>query len=590
VADSRVEHRFAVILCADVVGYSRLMGIDEEGTLAALRTVRQDLVDPKIAEHRGRIVRTMGDGLLVEFSSVVDAVRCAIAIQRAMPELSADVPADRRLQFRFAINMGDVVSDGDLIYGDGVAIASRMEALAEPGGINVSRAVRDQVRDRLPIMFEDCGQHEVKNINRPVRVFRVVLEERPAGPASTGRRRPAVPVDRPALAVLPFQNLGGDAETEFFLDSVAEDLITELARARWFSIVARNTSFSYKGKGADSKQVGRELGVRYVVEGSLRKAGNRVRISCQLVEAASGQHLWADRFDGTLEDTFDLQDRITESVIGSVGPVLREAEIERARRKPEANQDAYDLTLRAFPPTFAETPEDNEEALRLLTEALEADPDFAMANALAAWCYQQRHLMDWPGTQPEDREAARRMARAAIDQGADAPLALALGGAVHASLTRDHDFALAAVDRAMMINTNAAAVLGFDALTRCICGSYDVAVEHAEKALRLSPLEPLVYHAALALALACLLSGRTEEAVAHARKAIEGNRNFVFPYCILALASARLGRPDEAAETVRHLVRVAPRFRLGSLRRIRLADEARFQSDLELLREAQIPE
>jgi adenylate cyclase len=577
-------------LCADVVGYSRLMGIDEEGTLSALRAVRQDLVDPKITEHRGRIVRTMGDGLLVEFSSVVDAVRCAIAIQRAMPERGADAPADRRLQFRFAINMGDVVSDGDLIYGDGVAIASRMEALAEPGGINVSRAVRDQVRDRLPISFEDCGQHEVKNISRPVRVFRVVLEERPAGPPSTVRRRAAAPVDRPALAVLPFQNLGGDTETEFFLDSVAEDLITELARARWFSIVARNTSFSYKGKGADSKQVARELGVRYVVEGSLRKAGNRVRISCQLVEAASGQHLWADRFDGTLEDTFDLQDRITESVIGSVGPVLREAEIERARRKPEENQDAYDLTLRAFPPAFAETAEDNAEALRLLTEALEVDPAFAMANALAAWCYQQRHLMDWPGAQPDDRETARRVARVAIDAGADAPLALALGGAVHASLTREHDFALAAVDRAMMINTNAAAVLAFDALTRCICGSYDTAIEHAEKALQLSPLEPLVYHAALALALACLLSGRTEDAVAHARKAIEGNRNFVFPYCILALACASLGRPDEAAETVRQLVRIAPQFRLGSLRRIRLADEARLQADFELLREAQISE
>jgi TolB-like protein len=390
--------------------------------------------------------------------------------------------------------------------------------------------------------------------------------------------------------VLPFQNLGGDAETEFFLDSVAEDLITELARARWFSIVARNTSFSYKGKGADSKQVARELGVRYVVEGSLRKAGNRVRISCQLVEAASGQHLWADRFDGTLEDTFDLQDRITESVIGSVAPVLREAEIERARRKPEENQDVYDLTLRAFPPTFAETAEDNAEALRLLTEALEADPDFPMANALAAWCYQQRHLMNWPGAQPDDREAARRMARAAIDGGADAPLPLALGGAVHASLTRDHDFALAAVDRAMMINTNAAAVLAFDALTRCVCGSYDAAIEHAEKALQLSPLEPLAYHAALALALACLLSGRTEEAVAHARKAIEGNRNFAFPYCILALASARLCRPADATEAVRQLARVAPQFRLGSLRKIRLADAARFQSDLKLLQAAQMPE
>ena len=590
-SESRVvEHRFAVILCADVVGYSRLMGIDEEGTLAALKEVRRDLVDPKIAEHRGRIVRTMGDGLLVEFNSVVDAVRCAVAIQLAMVDQSGDTAPDRRIRFRVAINMGDIVSDGDLIYGDGVAIASRMEALAEPGGINVSRAVRDQVRDRLPITFADLGEHEVKNIARPVRVFRVVLEEKPAAPSSTAPRRAAAPLDRPALAVLPFQNLGGDAETQFFLDSVAEDLITELARARWFSIVARNTSFNYKGKGADSKQVARELGVRYVVEGSLRKAGSRVRISCQLVEAASGQHLWADRFDGTLEDTFDLQDRITESVIGSVGPVLRGAEIERARRKPEAEQDAYDLTVRSFPPTFAETPEDNEQALGLLTEVLETAPCYAMANALAAWCYQQRHLMDWPGAQPDDRETARRMARVAITEGTDAPLALALGGAVHAALTRDHDFALAALDRAMMINTNAAVVLGFDALTRCICGAYDSAIEHAEKALELSPLEPLVYHAEFALAFACLLCGRAEEAVAHARKAIEANRNFVLPYCVLAAGCARLGHAEEASQTVRRLIRAAPNFRLASLRKIRFADASRLQSDLELLRETNLPE
>jgi adenylate cyclase len=586
VADSRIEHRFAVILCADVVGYSRLMGIDEEGTLAALRKVRRNLVDPKILEYKGRIVRTMGDGLLVEFNSVVDAVRCAIDIQRAMPEHAADT----RLRFRLAINMGDVVSDGDLIYGDGVTVAARMESLAEPGGINISRAVRDQVRDRLPIAFEDFGEHEVKNIARPVRIFRIVLDDRAAAPTSATRRRAAAPPDRPAVAVLPFQSLGGDAETEYFLDSVTEDLITELARARWFSIVARNTSFSYKGKGADSKQIARELGVRYVVEGSLRKAGNRVRISCQLAEAASGQHLWADRFDGTLEDSFDLQDRITESVIGSVGPVLREAEIERARRKPEANLDVYDLTLRALPPTFAETPEDNDEALRLLGQALEMDPAYPTANALAAWCHQQRHLMDWPATQADDREMARRMARVAIMGGTDVPLALAVAGAVRASLTRDHDLALAAVDRAMMINANAAAVLGFDAVTRCICGAYEKAVQHAEKAMQLSPLEPLIYHAAFALALACLLTDRTEEAVTHARKAIEGNRNFAFPYCVLALGYARLGRGEEAAQAVRQLVHAAPRFRIGSLRKIRFADAARLQSDLDLLREAHLPE
>src|SRR5271169_2887644 len=590
VNNSRVEHRFAVIMCADVVGYSRLMGLDEEGTLAALQAVRRDLVDAGIDEHKGRIVRAMGDGLLVEFNSVADAVRSALAIQRAMPEHSTASLADRRVRFRIAINVGDVVSDGDLIYGEGVTIAARMESLAEPGGINVSRAVRDQVRDRLPIAFEDLGEHEVANIARRVRIFRIPLDDSAAAPVRAPLRRAAAPVDKPAVAVLPFQNLGGDAEAEFFLDSVAEDLITELARARWFSIVARNTSFSYKGKGADAKQLARELGVRYVVEGSLRKAGNRVRIGCQLVEAASGQHLWADRFDGTLEDSFDLQDRITESVIGSVAPVLRVAEIERARRKPEASLDVYDLTLRALPAAFAETAEDNQEALRLLAEALDADPAYPTANALAAWCRQQRHLMLWPGASEDDREEAKRLARVAIAGGADVPLALVVASTVRAALTRDHDLALAAVDRATMINSNAAIVLGFDAVTRCLCGDYDRAIANAEKALHLSPLEPLVYHAAFAMALASLLTGRAEEAVAHARRAIEGNRNLAFPHCVVALGCARLGHVDEAAQAVRRLVNVAPGFHIGSLRRIRFADAARLQSDLDLLRAAHLPE
>jgi len=464
-----------------------------------------------------------------------------------------------------------------------------MESLAEPGGINVSRAVRDQVRDRLPIAFEDLGEHEVKNVARPVRAFRIVLDK-PAAPASAARRQAAAPPERPAVAVLPFQNLSGDAEAEFFLDSVAEDLITELARARWFSIVARNTSFSYKGKGADSKLLARELGVRYVVEGSLRKAGNRVRISCQLVEAASGQHLWAERFDGTLEDSFDLQDRITESVIGSVGPVLRVAEIERARRKPEASQDVYDLICRTLPLAFAETAEDNREALRLLALALETDPGYPTANALAAWCRQQRHLMNWPGGQDDDREEAKRLARTAIAGGADVPLSLVVAGTVRATLTRDHHSALAAVDRATMINPNAAIVLGFDAMTRCLCGVYDKAIEHAEKALHLSPLEPLVYHAASALALACLFTGRNEEAVTHARKAIEGNRNFAFPYCVLALGCIRLGQREEAAQVIRRLIGAAPSFRLGALRRIRFADAALLQPELALLRAARLPD
>jgi len=577
-------------MCADVVGYSRLMGIDEEGTLAALNAVRRDLFDSTIVAHKGRIVRSMGDGLLVEFNSVVDAVTCAVKVQSEMPEHTEEMPDDRRIQFRVAIAMGDVVTDGDLIYGQGVDTASRLESLAQPGGINVSRAVRDQVRDRLPIAFEDLGEHDVKNVARPVRAFRIVMDRPTAAPVTEVRKKAAARPERPGLVVLPFQNLGGDAEAEFFLDSVAEDLITELSRARWFSVVARNTSFSYRGRGADSKQLARELGVRYVVEGSLRKAGNRVRISCQLVEAASGEHLWAERFDGTLEDSFDLQDQITESLIGSVGPVLRGAEVERARRKPEASQDIYDLTCRAIPSAFAETAEDNQEALRLLGLVFETDPGNPLANALAAWCRQQRHLMNWPGGEDDDREAAKRLARVAIAEGGDVPLALAVAGAVRAALTRDHDSALAAVDRATMINPNAAIILAFDALTRCVCGAYDKAIENAEKATNLSRLEPLIYHAAFALALACLFTDRNEEAVTHARKAIEGNRNFAFPYCVLSLGCARLGQREEAVLAVRQLVSAAPSFRIGTLRKIRFADAARLQSDLALLREARLPE
>jgi adenylate cyclase len=576
-------------MCADVVGYSRLMGMDEEGTLARLNAVRRNLFDPTIAEHRGRIVRAMGDGFLVEFNSVVDAVRCAVKVQNEMPEHTAEMPEERRIQFRMAIAMGDIVTDGDLIYGQAVDIGSRMESLAEPGGINISRAVRDQVRDRMPIALEDLGEHQVKNVARPVRAFRIVLDKPAAAPA-TAARRAAAPPERPGLLVLPFQNLGGDAEAEFFLDSVVEDLITELARARWFSVVARNTSFGYKGKEADSKQLARELGIRYVVEGSLRKAGNRVRISCQLVEAASGEHLWAERFDGTLEDSFDLQDQITESLIGSVGPVLRGAEVERARRKSEASLDVYDLACRAIPLTFAETADDNQEALRLLGLVFETDPDHAFANALAAWCRQQRHLMSWPGGEDEDRETAKQLARTAISNGADSPLALAVAGAVRAALSRDHDSALAAVDRATMINPNSAVVLGFDALTRCLCGVYDKAIEHAEKALQLSPKEPLIYHAEAALSSACLLTGRAEEAVSHARKAIEGNRNFALPYCVLAFGNEQLARREGAEEAVRQLRATVPSFRFGSLRSIRFADSARLRSELDRLREARLVE
>jgi adenylate cyclase len=589
VTASEIEHRLAAVLCADVVGYSRLMGLDEEGTLSALDAVRRNLVDPKVLAHRGRIARTMGDGLLVEFASVVDAVRCAIEIQSEMPRFTGEARADRQLRFRMAINVGDVMSRGDALYGDNIAVASQLETLAEPGGINVSRAVRDQVRDRLPVKFEDLGDHSLKDRTRAVRVFRILLEEVAGAPATAAATRPIAPPDKAAVAVLPFQNLSDDPEAEPFLDSLAEDLITELSRARWFSVIARNSSFTYKGKASNPKQIAQELGVRYVVEGSLRKAGARVRIGCQLVDVASGEHLWAERFDGTFEDSFDLQDRVTESVIGSVAPVLRLAEIERARRKPEAKQDVYDLTLRAIAASFAETPDANEEALRLLARARAMNPHYPSANALTAWCLQMRLVMEWPGAQADDKQAAAQLARTAITDGADVTLALVVGGAVRLLLESDRVAALAAVDRAMMVNRDSAVVLSFSALIRCLCGNADKAIEHAERAMRLSPSEPLIYLAAFACALACLSAGRPEEAIGHARKAIEGNRSFAFSYGVLALACARLNRREEAEETVRELLRLAPRFHLDALRRVPLLNAALQSADLSLLSAAGLP-
>ena len=325
--EDRVERRLAAILAGDIAGYSRLMSADEEGTLHNLKVHRKELVDPKITEHRGRIVKTTGDGILVEFVSVVDAVRCAVDIQRGMVERNADVPADKRIEFRIGINVGDIIIDGDDIFGDGVNVAARLEALADPGGIMVSSVVHDQVRDKLSFGFEDMGEQTVKNIARPIGVHRVSLAE--SAPSakfkSTVAAEPST-ANRPSIAVLPFANMSGDPEQEYFADGISEDIITGLSKLRWFFVIARNSSFIYKGKALDVKRAARELGVRYILEGSVRKGGNRVRITAQLIDAATGNHIWADRYDGELADVFALQDKITKKVVAAIEPKLLEAE------------------------------------------------------------------------------------------------------------------------------------------------------------------------------------------------------------------------------------------------------------------------
>jgi len=400
--------RLAAILAADVAGYSRLIEADEEGTLARLRVLRAEILDPKIAEHRGRLVKTAGDGLLVEFASVVDALRCAAEMQAATAESNAGAPADRRIEFRIGINMGDiVVEDGD-IFGDGVNVAARLEGLAQPGGICVSARVQEDAAGRLDLVFEDIGNQALKNILRPVRVYRVVTAARPAMPQAEPRPLP-LPY-KPSIAVLPFANMSGDSEQEYFADGMVEEIITALSRIRWLFVIARNSSFTYKGQAVDVKQVGRELGVRYVLEGSVRKGSGHVRITAQLIDATTATHLWADRFDGSLEDVFDLQDKVASSVAGVIEPALRAAEIQGSSHRPTQDLTAYDLYLRALPEAASFEKDRLRRALEFLGQAIERDLRYGPALALAALCH---HRLYGAGDVEMHRGSAVDLARAA---------------------------------------------------------------------------------------------------------------------------------------------------------------------------------
>src|SRR5579863_5737814 len=477
----RPERRLAAILAADVVGYSRLMGVDEEGTLAALRALRAELTDPKIAEHRGRIVKTTGDGLLVQFHSVVDAVRCALEVQQLMAERTAGVTPLMRMALRIGINLGDIIiEDGD-IFGDGVNVAARLEALAEPGGICVSRVVRDQVRDRLDIAFDDLGERQVKNIARPVRVFRV----QSAGQAAQIPAAPPLP-DKPSIAVLPFQNMSGDPEQEYFADGMVEEIITALSRIRWLFVIARNSSFSYKGQAVDVKQVGRELGVRYVLEGSVRKGGNRVRITAQLIEAETGTHLWADRFNGSLEDVFELQDQVAISVAGVIEPALQAAEARRSANRPTNDLTAYDLYLRALPHFSSVTREEFREALDLLDRAIARDPLYGPALGLAASCALALHLNGWTDSPDTTRKQGVDYARRAIRAASNDLSVLASAALVLGYFGEDIEAAIALMDRSLAANPSSAYGWLASGVLRMIAGQPDTAIEHIETSLRLN--------------------------------------------------------------------------------------------------------
>ena len=370
-AEERVERRLTAILAADVSGYSRLMGADEEGTLNQMKAHRRALVDPKIEEHRGRIVKTTGDGLLAEFASVVDAVRCAVDVQRGMVARNAGIANDKRIEYRIGVNVGDIIIDGGDIFGDGVNVAARLEGLAKPGGICVSARVQEDVRGRLDIAFDDEGEQQLKNIEWPVRVYRVQF----GGAALIARTALPIP-DKPSIAVLPFDSLSADPDQTYLADGIVEAITAELSRIRSFFVIARNSAFAYKGRAVNARDIGSELGVAYLLEGSVQKAGNRLRITVQLIETEGGAHVWSGRYDGTLDDIFDLQDRITEQVAGALQPSIRIAEIERSRRKRPQDLGAYDYAMRAMPHVWALEKEESAKALELLDKALAIDPAY----------------------------------------------------------------------------------------------------------------------------------------------------------------------------------------------------------------------
>jgi TolB-like protein len=559
----RVERRLAAIMAGDIAGYSRLMGLDEEGTLRDLKELRASFLHPKIAEHRGRIVKTTGDGVLIEFPSVVDAVRCAVEIQRGMAERAAVATPDRRIDLRMGINIGDIIIDNDDIYGDGVNVAARLEALAEPGSICVSRVVRDQVRDKLDVAFHDLGDHSVKNITRPVRVFRVMIEGAltASRAAPTAQMAPAVlPAfsDRPSIAVLPFQNMSGDPEQEYFVDGIVEDIITGLSRIKWLYVVARNSSFVYKGRAVDVKQIGRELGVRYVLEGSLRKSGNKVRVTAQLIEAMTGTHVWAERYDRALDDIFEVQDEITINVVGAIEPSLRQAEIERAKRKRPDSLDAYDLYLRALPHVHVFMPGEADKALALLNQALELQPDFPAARAAAAWCHEMRYLRG--GLQDADKKAALDQAQGAIEAGPDDATTLYTAGFVIGLVAHDYTTSMEIIDRALTLTAASAAALGLGAVILAHAGDSAKAIDYAQRAIRLTPFsrESAVPYGALAMVYCATRD--FPSAVSAAATAIQANPRFSLSHALHTAALVGSGRMGEARAAATRVLECEPDF------------------------------
>jgi adenylate cyclase len=585
-----VSRRLVAVFAADVEGYSRLMGADEVGTLKGL-TERRAILDRIIWEHRGRIANTAGDSVLAEFGSAVDAVQCAVEAQTALAEANATLAPDRRISFRIGVHIGDVMVRAGDLFGDGVNIAARLQSIAKPGAVCISGATFDQVRKVLPMTFVDLGAQQVKNIQEAIRAYQVGVpsETREAVFVSAPKINSPPPLpDKPSIAVLPFENMSGDPEQEYFADGMVEEIITALSRFKWLFVIARNSSFTFKGKAVDVKEVGRRLGVRYILEGSVRKASGKVRITGQLIDATTGAHIWADRFERDLTDIFALQDEVTVAVISVIQPKLLQTEIAMAARRRPDNLTAYDFFLRAMQQYYTMTREGFAEVITLAHRALELDPRFGILAALASECHTRNVLWGYSTDLQFDRKEAVRLLRLALSAGADDPDTLALASLITVFMVGDFESAIEMADRAVALNPNSHRAWIARGWVCRVAGLPEEAIRSFERAIRTSPVDPQLCQPLAGMGYALIELGRFDEAIVAGKKAQRHNPSFPVAYRCLASAFAHLGRDAEAREAVARILELDPAFTISSW--VSRGGQSNARLLMEGLRKAGLPE
>jgi adenylate cyclase len=588
-----VKRRLAAVLAADVAGYSRLMGRDEERTLSNLKSLRKTLVDPAIAAHRGRIVKTTGDGMLVEFASAVDAARCAVEVQRGMVGQNAAVPQDFRIEFRIGIHVGDIIIDDNDIFGDGVNIAARLEGIAEPGGVCISDDAYRQIRGKTDITFDHMGEQTLKNITEPMRAWQIRL----AGEVAPAVRSSSSPIqvqalalpDKPSIVVLPFDNMSAESGQDYLADGIVEAITAALSCIRSFFVIARSSAFTYKGRATNARDIGKQLGVAYLLEGSVQKAGNRLRIIVQLIETEGGAHVWSSRFDGAIDEFFDLQDRITEQVAGALQPSIRIAEIERSRRKRPQDLGSYDYTMRAMPHVWALEKEESAKALELLEKALTIDPEYPLALSLAGWCHAQRSVYNWADDIAVSQAMARSLAERAAEMSGDDPTILAILGAVH-TIVRNYGTARVLLERAVTLDPNAAWAWTRLGWLETYADQSPKAIENFERALRLSPLDPMNFNNYVGIGSAHIVAQEYDMAVAFYRRALQERPNASWIYRNLASSLWGVGRIEEARQAYTELMRSYPNLTISKFKQAMVFSPAVLDRMAENLRQLGLPD